>query len=124
MAVRPADRYGSARELAGDVEHWLADEPVTAYREPWPARAWRWARRHRTGVSAAAMLLLAAVVGLSIGNVLLQRARVETEHQRRAAETARHKAEAINRFLFDDLLKQADPVNNPVGDQHPGCSPS
>jgi serine/threonine protein kinase/Tfp pilus assembly protein PilF len=117
MAPRPADRYGSARELARDVEHWLADEPVSAYREPWIDRTRRWGRRHRTFVSAAAVLMFAAVVGLSVGAALLQRARVETENQRRAAVTARQRAEAINRFLVDDLLKQTDPMHNPVGNQ-------
>jgi serine/threonine protein kinase len=37
MALRPEDRYPSAQALADEVEHWLADEPVGAYREPWPA---------------------------------------------------------------------------------------
>src|SRR5262249_9782449 len=32
MALRPADRYECAKGLATDIEHWLADEPVTAYR--------------------------------------------------------------------------------------------
>jgi serine/threonine protein kinase/Zn-dependent protease len=31
MARRPQDRYPSPRALAEDIEHWLADEPVTAY---------------------------------------------------------------------------------------------
>jgi serine/threonine protein kinase/tetratricopeptide (TPR) repeat protein len=36
MALRPRDRYASARDLANDLEHWLADEPVVAHREgPW-----------------------------------------------------------------------------------------
>ena len=35
MALSPADRYASARALAGDVDRWLADQPVTAYPEPW-----------------------------------------------------------------------------------------
>ena len=29
----PADRYATVRELANDIEHWLADEPVAAYPE-------------------------------------------------------------------------------------------
>ena len=33
MALKPADRYPSARALADDIEHWLADERVAAYRE-------------------------------------------------------------------------------------------
>ncbi len=117
MALEPQDRYASATALGTEVEHWLADEPVTAYREPTATRAWRWAKRHRTLVSAAAVLLLASVVGLSVGAVLLQQARIETDGQRKVAVTAQQKAEAINRFLVDDLLKQADPVNNPVGEK-------
>src|SRR5262249_41890169 len=35
MATRPSDRYACGRALAEDVERWMADEPVTAYPEPW-----------------------------------------------------------------------------------------
>ncbi len=117
MALEPPGRYASAEALAADVEHWLADEPVAAYREPLLPRTRRWAKRHRTAVGSAAALLVAAVVGLSIGTILLQQARVDTERQRQAAVAAQAKSEALNRFLIDDLLKQADPVNNPVGDK-------
>ena len=34
MARDPKERYGSCLELAEDVEHWLADEPLTADRVP------------------------------------------------------------------------------------------
>src|SRR5206468_2621450 len=44
MALRPENRYASALMLASDLEHWLADEPVTAYPEPLRGR-WRPARR-------------------------------------------------------------------------------
>ena len=40
MALKPEDRYATPRALADDIEHWLADEPVTAYAEQ-PARAAR-----------------------------------------------------------------------------------
>ena len=52
MAVHPQDRYASARELARDVEQWLADEPVRAYREPMADRLLRWARNHKPAVTA------------------------------------------------------------------------
>ena len=38
MALSPEDRYHTTRALADDIEHWLADEPVNAYAEPWTAR--------------------------------------------------------------------------------------
>src|SRR5262249_727149 len=51
IALRPEDRYASAKALAEDVERWLAAEPVAAYREPWADRARRWVGRHRTLVT-------------------------------------------------------------------------
>ena len=51
MSKLPEERYGSAKALAEDIEHWLADEPVAAWPEPFPVRARRWMRRHRTAVS-------------------------------------------------------------------------
>ncbi len=117
MAVAPADRYSSVQAFAADVEHWLADEPVVAYREPIAARVRRWAKRHRPLVTGTVVLLAAAVISLSIGTILLQRAKIETDKLRQSAVAARAKAEAINVFLIDDLLKQADPEYNPVGDK-------
>ena len=45
--------------LAEDIERWMADEPVLAWREPFTRRARRWAGRNRTFVGIAATLLLA-----------------------------------------------------------------
>jgi serine/threonine-protein kinase len=65
MATNPEDRYPSCRALADDVERWMADEPVTAWREPWTRKSARWLTRHRTGVTGAAAAVLVGVVGLS-----------------------------------------------------------
>jgi tetratricopeptide (TPR) repeat protein/tRNA A-37 threonylcarbamoyl transferase component Bud32 len=87
MAGRPADRYQSAAEVGAEVERWLAGEPVRAYPERWPARAARWARRHRVAVAGLAVgLLVAAVLG-SGGGVWLAR-----EAADRRAERARLQA--------------------------------
>jgi serine/threonine-protein kinase len=74
MAQRPEDRYSSPRALADDVERWMADEPVTAYREPWTTHARRWVSRHRTAVVAATSALVVAVAGLATLIVFQQRA--------------------------------------------------
>ena len=64
MAVRPADRYATAGELAEDIERWLADEPVSVFDEPLMVRLGRWTRRHRvlatSSVVAFALLIVAA----------------------------------------------------------------
>jgi serine/threonine-protein kinase len=65
MARRPDDRYPTAKALAEDVERWMADEPVSAWREPISRRVRRWANRNRTAVAMAAVAILAVVLGLS-----------------------------------------------------------
>jgi serine/threonine-protein kinase len=100
MAARPADRYGTARALAGDVEHWLADEPVAAFGEPVAVRLVRWARHHRTAVAAALVLLMAATTALAAGTVLLGRANRRIEEQRDLARGNFEQARAaVNTYL-------------------------
>ena len=86
MAMKPEDRYPSARELAADVELWLADEPVKAYPEPVTTRLWRWMRRHKAAVGSgisACVALVTVVVGIWI--VLLER---EIANRERAARVS------------------------------------
>jgi serine/threonine-protein kinase len=90
MALRLEDRYGSALELAADVEHWLADEPVSAYREPWTARCGRWIRGHKPVVASATVAVLVAVLLGSGAAVLMERQRVERQAERDRQE-ARHR---------------------------------
>jgi serine/threonine protein kinase/formylglycine-generating enzyme required for sulfatase activity len=64
MALDSRERYASARDLAHDLELWLADEPVSAWSEPARLKLRRWVNRNRTLVSsAAAAILVAATIG-------------------------------------------------------------
>jgi tetratricopeptide (TPR) repeat protein/tRNA A-37 threonylcarbamoyl transferase component Bud32 len=63
MATDPTDRYPTPKALADDLERWMADEPVTAWREPFSSRARRWARRNRTAVTSLAASVLVALAG-------------------------------------------------------------
>jgi serine/threonine-protein kinase len=119
MALEPGDRYPSAEALAADLEHWLADEPLAAYPDPLATRARRWGRRHRTLVSAAVVLLVAGLAATLVGLVLLGRKNeeiaaknAEVTAERNAAREAAAEAQAINAFLTEDLLGQADPDVN------------
>lgn len=64
LAKKPEDRYASARELAEEVQRWLADEPLAACREPLRVRAGRWVRRHRTKAAAAVAAVVVAAACL------------------------------------------------------------
>jgi serine/threonine-protein kinase len=111
LAKKPADRYDSVADLAHELRRWLADEPVTAYREPWPARAGRWARRHRTGVTTAMAATLVLLVSLGVATTLLgaanereRRAAAAAEERGREAQAERNEA-ALQR---DEAARQRD----------------
>jgi serine/threonine protein kinase len=96
MALRPEDRYGSALEMAVDVEQWLADEPVTAYQEPLSTRLLRWGRRHRPLVAAGAALLATAVMALTVSTALIEHQKALTEEAlNREADAHRQTGEAL-----------------------------
>ena len=71
--IEPAARYQSAAALAEDIESWLADEPVTAWPEPFSVRARRWLRRHKTfALECAAQATVVAICILSGSLLVLQ----------------------------------------------------
>lgn len=110
MAHQPADRYASAELLAADLEAWLADEPVTAWREPAVVRARRWVRRHQATVSTAlAVLVLAAI---SAGLVAWQQHAHALAIGQKNIELAaqRQKAEGREQMAIDAVMKFRDAV--------------
>jgi tetratricopeptide (TPR) repeat protein len=81
LEKNPAERYGTAAELADDLRHWLEDRPIHARRPSLRQAAAKWARRHRSAVWAAAVVLLVVAV-LAGGNGvwwLQKRAQAEAE---------------------------------------------
>jgi serine/threonine protein kinase len=122
MATTPEDRYPSPKALADDIERWTADEPVTAWREPWSRRARRWARRNRTAVTGAAGALVAGVIGLSAVAVVqakanndLKQANAATTAALARSEESRQRAEAVLTFLKDDVLAATRPEGQDRG---------
>ena len=113
MATRPENRYGSCRELAGDIERWLADEPVSAHREPASARLLRWGRRHRTLVVGLAATLLAAVVAMAVGTVLIGRQRSEALRRARSRRGQPRRRPTDRRR---DVHAGCGPASRPKGD--------
>lgn len=104
MRFEPAERYPTARALADDVDHWLADQPVSVYRDPWWTRLGRWARRHKPQVAAGLALLLTSLVGLAISTLVVN-------EQKRHVEVAQALAKdhlEIGMNVVDLMVNLAD----------------
>jgi tetratricopeptide (TPR) repeat protein/tRNA A-37 threonylcarbamoyl transferase component Bud32 len=110
MALQPEQRYRTALQLAEDIEHWLADEPVSAWPEPITVRVARWARQHRPLVSGVAAALVVAVLAAGVGGYWYQQAKAERyAEQLRQQELARQELgqavkvrEALHRVLIKE----------------------
>ena len=115
LATAPEDRYTSPRELADEIERWLADEPVQAWREPARVRLARWVRRHRSAVVAAATLAAILTTSLTANAVfrwhrldLMQR-QIDDHIARGEAATAGDDFDvAIGEFAKDEGLSRQE----------------
>ena len=77
LRKEPGARYGTAEEVAQDLERWLAGDPILARPLGPFATVWRWSRRHPAAalLGVALILALAAiVVGTGIAAMRIQRA--------------------------------------------------
>jgi len=99
MAYAPDKRYASAKQLASDIEHWLADAPVTAYPEHFVARARRFARHHRAATTAS--VVVAVIAAMSLGVYIFDSRRLALERAGRQQAFA-----AIEEALFPADSKQ------------------
>jgi serine/threonine-protein kinase len=113
MALDPAARYSSAQALADDLEHWMADEPVSALPETEMERAARWMRHHKTWTQAmaAAMILVALTAGVAYVreatlHQTVQTALEDEKEARIAADDARTEADK-NRVTAEEQRKLA-----------------
>src|SRR5262249_34664895 len=117
MALVQSDRYSTPRALAEDIEHWLADEPVAAYREPWSDRFGRWVRTHQVPVTSAAAVLVVATC--AAGFVAAQRSAYASAIERKnfdlgnankALDTERQKALEREKLAVDAVKRFRDAV--------------
>src|SRR5262249_36728388 len=111
MALRAQDRYPTAQALAQDIEHWLADEPVSACRDPLSVRLGRWTRRHRTlvtgGGGAGLVTLVALAVVLTMQTRSNQQLRAANDRERERFDLAQKAIRTFHTGVSEDvLLKQ------------------
>ena len=101
----PERRYGSVGALIDDLRRLLACEPIAARAPTLRYRASRFALRNRALVAAAAVVVVALVVGI----VGLLAGLFEARRQRIVAQNQTDAQREINRFLTEDLLGAAGP---------------
>ncbi len=113
MEKQRDSRYGTAGELAEDLQRFLDDRPILARKPNVVEKAAKWARRHRVVVLSAVVLLLLAVVGLAISTVLVSREQARTKAaygllaQEEARTRAAYESEAQQRWQAEENFRQA-----------------
>jgi len=116
MAMRkePERRYGSAEQLAGDIQRFLEGKPVIARRDTMSYRTTKFVKRHWLPVSAAAaaaFMIIAFSVTTYEQSVRIAAERDRAAQQRERAEHERARAEEVSSFLVN-LFKLSDPGEN------------
>lgn len=104
MAKDRTQRYASASELAADVMRHMKHEPVLASPPSAMYRLRKYVRRHKVGVAAASLILLAMVVGITGMTIGLLKAVKAESKAREEAETAQQ----VSDFLVA-LFEVSDP---------------
>jgi serine/threonine-protein kinase len=104
LRKEPDRRYDSADQLADDLHRFLDDRPVWAHPDRWTYRAGKFARRHRGGVAAAAVIVLLLIgYGVTI-TWHSQRTQAALDRAQREAQ----QSEQVTDFLVG-LFERADP---------------
>jgi serine/threonine-protein kinase len=102
LRKRPADRYPSVPSLTADLERHLAHQPVSARPESRSYRLGKFIRRHRAGVAAATLSVVALLAGLAGAAWQAEKARQEAL-----------RANAVRDFLLD--IFEQNSVRHPDG---------
>ncbi len=105
LATNPQERYPSAGMLRKEIERWLDDLPVDAYREPILTRGVRWLKRHQVTAAAVSGIVLMSTLGLGLlsyvtrrNNATLSIINTELNEQRDVAH--QYRSDAINRYAI------------------------
>jgi eukaryotic-like serine/threonine-protein kinase len=92
----PSHRYGTAGELAADLQRFLDDEPIHARRLSQTERLGRWSRRHKAVAALLATLAGVLLIGFTVMAVLWKQAvnsAAVAREKEGEAQTARDQAQ-------------------------------
>jgi serine/threonine protein kinase len=107
----PAERYGTARDFADDLERFLRYEPIRARRATLVQRARKWLRRHPSVLVAGVVLLVLLAAGSLVAAWLIHNEQEKTEQAARRAEQRAAEADArfqLARRSVDEMIQVAE----------------
>ena len=108
LSKEKPERYGTVAALAGDVRHFLANEPIDARRPSVGYVAAKFVRRHRGFVSTVALIILSLSVGLVAALHQARRANVEAVRANAQAVRAGAEARRAGVLLAQAKMAQGD----------------
>jgi serine/threonine protein kinase/tetratricopeptide (TPR) repeat protein len=124
MEKEPGDRYATAREVANDLQRFLASEPICAKLPTAVQQLVKWSRRHVAAVWAATVASVAIAMVLLVSTSIVahwyreasaqrlaaageatraEAALVQSEKARREADLEREQAEGVTAFVVQSL---------------------
>jgi len=98
LRKEPSQRYASVEQLAQDIHRHLVGLPVSATKESWSYRAGKFVRRHKVGMAATAIVLLAVAGGVA---ATVREARIADANGRRAERRFNDVRKLANSLMFE-----------------------
>jgi serine/threonine protein kinase/tetratricopeptide (TPR) repeat protein len=100
MALRkePQRRYASVEQFAEDIRRHLTGLPVMAAKDSWSYRTGKFVRRHRAGIIAAGLALVALIVGVGL---ILREARIARAERERADQRFNDVRKLAHSLIFE-----------------------
>ncbi len=132
MAKDRTHRYASASELAAEIERFLKHEPVVASPPRTLYKIRKYIRRHKVGMTAAFLVIIAVFIGITGTTIGLLRAKKAEKKAVEEAETAQQvsdflvnlfevsepgKARGASLTALEILQRGADRISEELADQ-------
>src|SRR5262249_50279909 len=118
MEKEPERRYGSAVELAEDIERWQRSEPIRARPATPVEHVAKWGNRNKMAFAAIVSFVLLVAAGLTISIAEAIRATRAEREQTHLRQQAQLQAEESRRSLVrlrvaegNRLLEEGDPLS-------------
>ncbi|MCA9149851.1 MAG: protein kinase, partial [Planctomycetales bacterium] len=108
IAIEPSARYQTARQLADDLERFLADRPVLASRSSLTERTWRWCRRNPAYAmlfSCISLLALMVILGSMAFAITSQHHATALANENVRVLAAERQAQVANRRSTESLYE-------------------